>query len=84
MSNIDAGRLRRALTIKKNALLRAWAVQVLYQKHKQEGMPDSFIWRTYIYPVHLIGLDTFYRYLQINVRREMKEAGLDPDALLPN
>lgn len=84
MENQPKGLSVRALSVKKNALLRMWAVQSLYQKHKQEGIPDAFIWRTYVYPAHLISLDTFYRHLQTNVRKEMKAVGLDPDLLIPN
>lgn len=80
-NTLDA-KQRRALTIKVNYLLRARAVQLDYQREKREGIPDAFIWRKHIQPRHFIGLDTFYRYLTVNVSQELRKAGIAPETVL--
>ena len=64
---------------RKNFLLRVNAVQSLYQKYKIEGLPDTVVHRKYIFPAFFISLQTFREYLAVNVRREFKALGLDPD-----
>lgn len=64
---------------RKNFLLLVNAVQSLYQKHKIEGLPDTIIYRKQIFPVYFVSLCTFRQYLAVNVRRELKALGFDPD-----
>lgn len=67
---------KRQRTIKLNHMNRVQAVQEVYNLHKQEGIPDAFIWRKHIYPKYFISLDTFYRYLQISPKTELKKMGI--------
>jgi hypothetical protein len=57
-------------------------VQKDYKAKKVEGIPDAFIWRTYIYPKYCIGQVTFYRYLSTNVSQELKRIGIEPETVL--
>lgn len=50
-------------------------MQELYQELRVEGQPDAYVWRKHIYPRFFISLDTFYRYLQTNTQKELKEIG---------
>ena len=66
---------KRQHTIRLNYLKRVQIVQEIYQRHKQEGVSDAFIWRKHVYPVMPIGQDSFYRYLQISPQKELKSIG---------
>ena len=66
---------KRQHTIKTNYLMRAQAVQEAYQSVRVEGQPDSYIWRTHIYPKFFISLRTFYRYLGIVPQKELRAIG---------
>lgn len=66
---------KRQYTIKVNFLKRVQIVQEIYQRHKQEGISDAFIYRNYVHPVVPISQDRFYAYLQISPQKELKSIG---------
>lgn len=56
----------------KTYLLRVLRVQDLYMKYRQEGVPDTYTFRTYIYPTYPMTMQTFYNYMALNAKREIK------------
>jgi len=68
-----------ATTTKANesCLRRALEVQRIYLLHKEDGIPNTYIYRKYIYPVFFISERTFYRYLRRNVKRELRQLQQD-------
>ncbi len=60
----------------KTYLLRVIKVQELYQLHKQDDLPDTKIFRRYIYPVYPMTIRTFQNYMELPAKRELKELEL--------
>lgn len=57
----------------KNYLLRAKAIQDLYNEHKKEGVTTMHVFRTYIRPRFFISISAFYNYLSVPATRELKK-----------
>ncbi|WP_312339511.1 hypothetical protein [Sphingobacterium sp.] len=64
---------------KKNQLIIAKKVQDIYLKHSKEGVTTRSIYNEHIYPVFFISIATFYKYLAINARKELKEIGVSEE-----
>jgi hypothetical protein len=47
-------------------------VQEIYKKYKNDSTTDAYIYRTYVNVVYAMTLRTFYSYLKINARKELK------------
>lgn len=60
-------------TRKINALLRAQDVQDFYRQVRVEGQPDTYVWRTHIFPRFRISLNTFYLYLSMRPAHEIEK-----------
>jgi hypothetical protein len=63
---------------KKNFLLQVLAVQEIYTKHKyvngrDSGLSNRFIFQNYIFPIYAMEERTFYNYLAINAKLELKK-----------
>ena len=52
---------------------RVLQVQAIYLEHKQEDLPNVYIYRKYIEPVYFISERTFYRYLARNAKKEFTQ-----------
>lgn len=52
---------------------RALEVQEIYLHHKEEDLPNRYIYRKYIKPLFHISERTFYRYLGRNVKKELRQ-----------
>ena len=64
---------KRLRGIQKNKLLRYKDVLDLYLQEKTEDIPDTVIWRKYIYPRFHISRTTLYTILGTPVSKELKE-----------
>jgi len=51
-------------------------VQAEYLSHVDSGLTTIAIYRKYIYPRYYISRSTFYNYLAIPVKREMKKLNI--------
>lgn len=58
---------------RRNYLLKVLKVQEVYLEHKQEGVTDVHVFRTYIEEQFFICERTFRKYLGINAKRELKQ-----------
>lgn len=58
---------------KKNHLLKVKAVCELYERMRQPDVPASQTYRKVIYPAFYISRGTFYRYLSVNYKKELRE-----------
>jgi hypothetical protein len=56
----------------ESVLRRALAVQEVYLEIKEPDLPNTYIYRKYIKPRFHISERTFYRYLNRNVKRELR------------
>ncbi|MFN8304033.1 MAG: hypothetical protein U0U46_16215 [Saprospiraceae bacterium] len=72
----------RQVSRRKNFILRVHAVQNAYRQNKRPGVPDAWIFRNHIGPAFGIAERTFREYLTVNVRRELRQIGFDPDTVL--
>jgi Fe2+ or Zn2+ uptake regulation protein len=59
--------------VKKSTAYRALRVQEIYLQHHEPGIPTIYIYRKYIEPEFKISIRTFYRYLNRNARREVRQ-----------
>lgn len=59
--------------VHKNTLLKVLAVQEVYLEHKHEGVTNVYIFKKHIKPVFFISERTFYRYLGINAKKEIRQ-----------
>lgn len=71
VSNNLAKRIQ--LGVQKNKLLRYQKVLDVYLAHKTEDIPDTVIWRKYIYPQFHISRRTLVTILGTPVSRELKK-----------
>lgn len=55
-----------------NRLRKILAIQTEYLKHKQEGISTRYVFNHYIRDKFYITERTFWRYLAINAKRELK------------
>ena len=58
---------------RKNYLLKVKAVCELYDQMRNPDVPIACTYRKVIYPCFYISLGTFYRYLNINYKRQLRE-----------
>ncbi len=58
---------------RKNHLLKVKAVCELYDKMHRPDVPIVRTYRNVIYPCFYIGISTFYRYLNTNYKKELRE-----------
>ncbi len=61
---------------RRNKLIMMQKVISIYQRHKHDGISTIYVYRTYIYPVYPISLNTLYNYLSTPVTRELKKHDL--------
>ncbi|MBK5213620.1 MAG: hypothetical protein JJE55_08180 [Flavobacteriaceae bacterium] len=66
--------------IQKNKLLRYQSILDLYLEKKTEDIPDTVIWRKYIYPTFHISRRTLVTILGTPVNKELKEIKAVEDA----
>lgn len=58
---------------RRNYLLKVKEVQCIYLEHQKNGATNEWIYLKVIYPRFLISRSTFYKYLGVNARKELKE-----------
>jgi hypothetical protein len=58
---------------RKNYLLKVKAVCELYQLRKQEDVPASATFRRYVLPMYPMDINTFYKMIGINYKKELAE-----------
>lgn len=58
---------------KKNYLLKVKAICELYAQMHHPDTPMASTYRKVIYPCFYISLGTFYRYLSINYKQELRD-----------
>lgn len=63
----------KSLGTQKNKLLRYKDVLDVYLEKKEYDIPDTVIWRKYIYPKFHISRRTLYTILATPVKRELKK-----------
>ena len=59
---------------KKNFYLKVLEIQETHKQHSQKGATNVWIYRNLIAPNYFISLKTYYNYLGINARRELRLA----------
>lgn len=59
--------------IMESTARRALAVQEIYLEHSPRGLSNAYIYRHYIRPVFFISERTFYRYLDRNAKKEIRQ-----------
>lgn len=57
----------------KHFLLRVLAVQNLYNEHKHDGVTVRHVFYKHIYPKFPMSYSTFYEYLAVNARCELRK-----------
>ena len=62
---------KRLLARRINLLNRVLAVQKVYQDNFREGLPDTYMYRTYILPTFHISERTFRDYLEMAAKKEL-------------
>jgi hypothetical protein len=65
--------LNRSLGMQRNKLLRYKLIKELYNKHKNEDIPTTVVWRKYIFPIYPISRTTLYEVLCTSVTSELKK-----------
>jgi hypothetical protein len=63
--------------VRKNLLIRILKVQNTYCYWQGVGLSNEAIYRTHILPVYMICRKTFYSYLTVPARKQLKE--MEPD-----
>jgi hypothetical protein len=63
---------------KLNHLKKIIDIQNIYLEHNAKGVSGEFIYKRMINPVYKVSRATFYKYLAINAKKELKE--IDPPA----
>ncbi len=58
---------------RKNILKRILRVQEIYLSNKDRGLSNKYIFENYIKDQYAVSIGTFYKYLSINARKELKE-----------
>ena len=58
---------------RKNYLLKVKAICELYEQVRNPDVPIACTYRKVIYPCFYISLCTFYRYLAINYKKELRD-----------
>ena len=58
---------------RKNHLLKVKAVCELYEQLRKPDVPMAATYRKVIYPCFYISMCTFYRYLNTNYKKELRE-----------
>ncbi|TXI13489.1 MAG: hypothetical protein E6Q66_09875 [Pedobacter sp.] len=58
---------------RKNYLLKVKAVCELYDQMRNPDVPMARTYRRVIYPSFYISICTFYRYLNVNYKKELRE-----------
>jgi len=59
----------------KNFLTRVVEIQNLTLEHTKRGASQRWVFENVIRGRYLIGLDTYYKYLSRNAKRELREMG---------
>lgn len=65
----------------KNILVRIFLVQEFYKKQSAKGIPNKRIWHTVV-NIYPMSLRTFYNYLAVNAKKELKELNINLDTLI--
>lgn len=63
-----------------NKFLRVKEVQDTYLLYKTDGNSTRYVYREYIWPRWKISMSTFYNYLAINVKKELRQLNMFPDS----
>jgi hypothetical protein len=58
---------------KKNKLMRILDVQEYFKKHYHQGMVIEYVYDKHIYPTFKISRTTFYKWLKIDAKNQLKE-----------
>jgi len=58
---------------KQNHLKKIIDIQNIYLEHNAKGVSGEFIYKRMISQVYKISRSTFYKYLAINAKKELKE-----------
>ncbi|MFZ4547544.1 MAG: hypothetical protein ACOYN4_08920 [Bacteroidales bacterium] len=58
---------------RKNLLLTILEVQALVLEYQGKGKTQQWIHKNIIHPKYFISISTYYNYLKINARKELKE-----------
>ncbi len=67
-----------------NMLMKALQVQILYLQYNKLGFPSETIFRRFVFPQFYISRSTFYNYLSLNARGElrMRAPEIDVDKMI--
>lgn len=58
---------------RKNLLLKIIDIQNITLEETKKGATQESVFNNLIYPKYLISKRTYYRYLSVNARKEIKE-----------
>jgi hypothetical protein len=65
---------------RRNILIRILHVQNIYQQYHDIGLTNETIFSKHILPVFFISRQTFYNYLNINAKKELRDQGVNPES----
>lgn len=68
---------------RKNYLLKVKAVCELYDQMRNPDVPMACTYRKVIYPAFYISIGTFYRYLSVNYKKELRELAKQQEPVNP-
>ncbi len=58
---------------KENYYRRIIEIQEITRKHMENGATERWVYQNHIYPVYFIVEATFYRYMGVNAKKELKK-----------
>jgi len=58
---------------RENHLLRIIEIQTIVLQHDGRGLPRKWVYENIIYPRYRISRTTFYKYLSINAKKQLKQ-----------
>ena len=62
---------------KRNFLIKVLTIQEITMQHQNKGVTKTWIYENIIQKNYFISRVTFFNYLNINARKELRELGVD-------
>jgi hypothetical protein len=67
---------------RKNLLKKIIDIQELTLQHTRKGVTQEYVYSHHIYPIYHISRATYYEYLSINAKKELKDLELQEQGQL--
>lgn len=63
---------------RRNLLTRIVDIQTITRQYTDNGVTQEYVYLNYIYPQYIISRRTYYTYLAINAKKELKQLNEAP------